>query len=95
MQAGLEVRRGETGCVFELESRRLCMGMIAAHDLYLRPAAMPFRRSCGGINTEVKTVVTLAEVRTVETHGGNVRYVARDADGNEYTTFREQIGGTR
>lgn len=24
--------------------------------------------------------------------GGNVRYVARDTDGNEYTTFREQIG---
>jgi hypothetical protein len=24
--------------------------------------------------------------------GGNVRYVVRDADGNEYTTFREQIG---
>jgi len=36
--------------------------------------------------------VTLAEVRTIETHGGNIRYVARDADGNEYTTFREQIG---
>jgi hypothetical protein len=53
---------------------------------------MPFHRSCGGINTEVKAVVTLAEVRTVETHGGNVRYVARDTDGNEYTTFREQIG---
>jgi hypothetical protein len=37
-------------------------------------------------------VVTLDDVRTFETSGGNVRYVARDADGNEYTTFREAIG---
>jgi hypothetical protein len=35
---------------------------------------------------------TLQEVRTFETRGGNVRYVVRDAEGNEYTTFREQIG---
>src|SRR3954464_15231500 len=35
---------------------------------------------------------TLEEVRTFETRGGNVRYVVRDSEGNEYTTFREQIG---
>lgn len=35
---------------------------------------------------------TLEDVRTFETRGGNIRYVVRDADGNEYTTFREQIG---
>jgi hypothetical protein len=35
---------------------------------------------------------TLDSVRTFETRGGNVRYVARDSEGNEYTTFREQIG---
>jgi hypothetical protein len=40
----------------------------------------------------VDAVVTLDEVRTVETRRGTVRYVARDADGNEYTTFREDIG---
>jgi hypothetical protein len=40
----------------------------------------------------VDAVVTLDEVRTVETRRGAVRYVARDADGNEYTTFREDIG---
>ena len=34
----------------------------------------------------------LREVETRETRGGNVRYIARDADGNEYTTFREAIG---
>jgi hypothetical protein len=36
--------------------------------------------------------VTLDDVRTFETRGGNVRYVVRDSDGNEYTTFREGIG---
>jgi len=37
-------------------------------------------------------VVDIAEVRTFETRGGNTRYVIRDGDGNEYTTFREGIG---
>jgi hypothetical protein len=40
----------------------------------------------------VQAVVTLAEVRAVETRRGSVRHVARDTDGNEYTTFREDIG---
>jgi hypothetical protein len=31
-------------------------------------------------------------VRTFETSGGNTRFVVRDADGKEYTTFREAIG---
>ena len=34
----------------------------------------------------------LDDVRTFETRGGNVRYVIRDSEGNEYTTFREAIG---
>lgn len=34
----------------------------------------------------------LAEVRTFPTQRGSVRYVSRDMDGNEYTTFREDIG---
>ena len=37
-------------------------------------------------------VVTIESVRTFETQGGNVRYVVRDTEGNEYTTFREAIG---
>ena len=37
-------------------------------------------------------VVTINEVLTFDTRGGNVRYVVRDSDGNEYTTFREGIG---
>ena len=40
----------------------------------------------------MEAVTTIDEVRTVETRGGNVRYVVRDAEGNEYTTFRETIG---
>jgi hypothetical protein len=40
----------------------------------------------------VQTVVTLAEVDAVDTRRGSVRFVARDSDGNEYTTFREDIG---
>lgn len=34
----------------------------------------------------------LDSVRSVGTRGGSTRYVARDAEGNEYTTFREAIG---
>jgi len=36
--------------------------------------------------------VTIADVRTFETRSGSVRYVVRDGEGNEYTTFREGIG---
>jgi len=40
----------------------------------------------------MEAVTRIKEVRTFETRGGNVRYVVRDDDGNEYTTFREAIG---
>src|SRR3954462_6364386 len=40
----------------------------------------------------MEAVVTLRDVRTFETRGGNLRYVVRDGDGKEYTTFREAIG---
>ena len=40
----------------------------------------------------MEAVVTIDEVRTFDTRGGSVRYVVRDRDGNEYTTFREAIG---
>jgi hypothetical protein len=41
----------------------------------------------------MEVVATLLEVRSFETRGGNTRYVARDSEGREYTTFREEIGG--
>jgi hypothetical protein len=40
----------------------------------------------------MEAVVTVRDVRTFETSGGNTRYVVRDDHGNEYTTFREAIG---
>jgi hypothetical protein len=40
----------------------------------------------------MEKVVTIRDVRTFETRGGNQRYVVRDEDGDEYTTFREGIG---
>ena len=36
--------------------------------------------------------IEVTDVRTFETSGGNTRFVVRDADGDEYTTFRERIG---
>ena len=39
----------------------------------------------------MEDVVQIHEVMTFETRTGNVRYVLWDADGNEYTTFREGI----
>jgi len=40
----------------------------------------------------VEATVRIADVRTFDTKGGNTRFVIRDEKGNEYTTFREQIG---
>jgi hypothetical protein len=37
-------------------------------------------------------VSRIEDVRSFETRGGNRRFVVRDSDGNEYTTFREHIG---
>ena len=36
--------------------------------------------------------VQIAAVEAVETRSGKTRYVVRDADGREYTTFRPAIG---
>ena len=37
------------------------------------------------------TVVTVAEVKAFKTQSGNTRFVLRDDEGREFTTFREQI----
>jgi hypothetical protein len=39
-----------------------------------------------------EALIDVADVRTFETKGGNTRYVVADGRGDEYTTFREQIG---
>jgi hypothetical protein len=36
-------------------------------------------------------LVTVAEVKAFKTQSGNTRFVLRDDEGREYTTFREQI----
>lgn len=36
-------------------------------------------------------VVTVSEVQALRTQSGNTRFVVRDAEAREYTTFREQI----
>ena len=40
----------------------------------------------------MEATVKIDDVRTFETKGGNTRFVVRDDEGKEYTTFREQIG---
>jgi hypothetical protein len=40
----------------------------------------------------MEKVVSIADVRTFDTRSGNKRYVVRDENGDEYTTFRERIG---
>ena len=37
------------------------------------------------------SVVTVVEVKAFKTQSGNTRFVLRDGEGREYTTFREQI----
>ena len=40
----------------------------------------------------METETTIASVEKSETRNGNTRWVVRDADGREYTTFRPGIG---
>ncbi len=40
----------------------------------------------------MEKVAKVESVEQVQTRSGNTRYVVRDTDGNEYTTFRESIG---
>jgi hypothetical protein len=43
-------------------------------------------------NTVVpEAVVTVEEVKAFKTQSGNTRYVLRDSEGREFTTFREEI----
>jgi hypothetical protein len=40
----------------------------------------------------MEKVAVVESVDQVQTRSGNTRYVVRDADGDEYSTFRPQIG---
>jgi hypothetical protein len=40
----------------------------------------------------MEAVTRLTEVSTQQTRNGNTRFVVRDSDGREYTTFRAEIG---
>jgi len=40
----------------------------------------------------VEKTARVKDVRTFTTKSGNTRFVLRDDDGNEFTTFREEIG---
>lgn len=42
----------------------------------------------------MKATVDVESVKAIETQSGNTRYVLRDSEGNEYTTFRPQIGAS-
>jgi hypothetical protein len=40
----------------------------------------------------MEAVVTIAEVMSFDTRSGSKRFVIKDGEGKEYTTFRESIG---
>jgi hypothetical protein len=40
----------------------------------------------------MEKTVEVAEVKGFRTSSGNIRFVLRDEEGNEYTTFKEAIG---
>ena len=40
----------------------------------------------------MEKVTTVANVEQVQTRNGNTRFVVRDADGDEFSTFRPRIG---
>jgi hypothetical protein len=40
----------------------------------------------------MQATVTLADVQAIKARQGSIRYVSRDTDGKEYTTFRTDIG---
>ena len=49
-------------------------------------------RALGGYPGLMESDVRIDRVEAVQTRGGNTRYVVRDDQGREYTTFRPTIG---
>jgi hypothetical protein len=53
---------------------------------------VPRRAARHGYNARKEKVTNVESVEQVETRSGNTRYVVRDSDGDEYSTFRPRIG---
>jgi hypothetical protein len=45
-----------------------------------------------GYAMRMEADVVIRSVERVRTRSGNIRYLVRDADGREFSTFREKIG---
>jgi hypothetical protein len=45
-----------------------------------------------GYSPGMEADITVESVKAVESRSGNTRYVLRDSEGREYTTFRPKIG---
>ena len=62
---------------------------------YTTPQRALAKVSAGnGYNGDMEKVTKVASVEAVETRSGKTRYVLRDSDGDEFTTFRPKIGET-
>jgi hypothetical protein len=55
----------------------------------LRRRAVPGR---SGYSADMEADITVESLKAVEARSGNTRYVLRDTEGREYTTFRPKIG---
>ena len=62
-------------------------GLTAASRKHRRLAPAAARNNRG----MPEALVTVAEVKAFKTQSGNTRFVLRDDEGREFTTFREQI----
>ena len=58
----------------------------------VRPQRERLDAERSGYRNCMEAVVTIAAVEAVKTRSGTIRFVVKDTDGNDYTTFRESIG---
>jgi hypothetical protein len=59
---------------------------------HLRLSFLLVRIVSPGITENMQADVKIASVEEAQTRSGHTRFVVKDDSGNEYTTFREQIG---
>jgi hypothetical protein len=60
--------------------------------MWSRGPAPPPETRPGGYNASMELDTLIQSVEEVETRSGKIRYVVRDDEGREYTTFRPAIG---